>query len=104
MPKFDLVAIDEALLKTATGKKAQILREYMGYIEQVPEGKAGVLRASEGERTGSVRRRLGAAARVAGKQLTIKRVGLEVYFWAKAQSGPALRRGGRRSRRSAPSA
>ena len=52
MPTFELVSIVEATLKTATGKRAQIAKEYVGYIEQLREGHAGRLQASEGETGG----------------------------------------------------
>ncbi len=87
MPKFDMVPIAEARAKTASEsasrrKRAQILQEYRGYIDQLKSGQAGRLVASAGETTATVRRRIGAAARSAGHKLTIRRAGDEVYFWA----------------------
>jgi hypothetical protein len=41
MPRFEVLPINEAQASSATGKRAQILREYMSYIEQVPAGQAG---------------------------------------------------------------
>ncbi len=87
MPKLDTVPIAEAKVKTATEsaskrKRAQILQEYLGYIDQLKSGEAGKLVAGAGETTATVRRRIGAAARAAGKNLTIRRAGDEVYFWA----------------------
>ncbi len=41
MPAFDQVPLQEAMLKTATGKTAQITKEYLGYIERLPEDQAG---------------------------------------------------------------
>ena len=87
MPKLDVVPIEEARGKTASEsasvrKRAQILQEYQGYIDQLTKGQAGRLVAGAGETTATVRRRIGAAARAAGKNLTIKRAGDEVYFWA----------------------
>ncbi len=38
-------------------------------------------------------------AKVAGKDLTIKRVGDEIYFWAKSQSEGSSKRRGRRPRK-----
>ena len=43
MPTFDQVPLQEVMLKTATGKTAQITQEYLGYIGQLPEGQAGRL-------------------------------------------------------------
>jgi hypothetical protein len=92
MPVFDLVAQPEAQLKTATGKRAAIIKEYLGYIDQLKKGQAGRLQPAEGESVGAVRRRLGAAAKLAGKELVIKRADEEVYFWV-ADAAPGRRRG-----------
>jgi len=92
MPTFRTIPIAEARANTATGKRAALLHEYMGYVQRVPPGEAGVLEAVEGETTQAVRRRLGAAAEVLGKQLVVRRVGEIVYFW----TAPSTRRGGRR--------
>ena len=48
MPKFELVSLADAEIHSATGKRAQIIREYLGYIEQLPKGQAGKLVATEG--------------------------------------------------------
>ncbi len=82
MPKFDRVPLGEARMKTASGKRAQIIAEYVRYIEQLGDGEAGRLQATEGEPITTVRRRLGAAARQLEKSLTIRRTGDEIYFWA----------------------
>ena len=84
MPKFDRVPLGEAKMKTASGssKRAQIIAEYVGYIEQLGDGEAGKLQAAKGEAISTVRRRLGAAARELKKSLTIRRTGDEIYFWA----------------------
>ena len=79
-------------MKAASGKRAQILAEYLGYVQQLKGDEAGRLRASEGETTATVRRRVGAAARQLGKDLTIKRVGDDVYFWG-AETQLKRRRG-----------
>ncbi len=81
MPKFDRVPLGEARMKTASGKRAQIIAEYVRYIEQLGDGEAGRLRAAEGEPITTVRRRLGAAARQLERNLTIRRTGDEIYFW-----------------------
>ena len=96
MPTFDQVPLQEAILKTATGKTAKITQEYLGYIEQLPEGEAGRLQPGEGESVATVRRRIGAAAKLSGKDITIKRQGNEVFFWV--QPYPRLRRQRRASR------
>ena len=82
MPIFDRVPLGEARMKTASGKRAQIIAEYVRYIEQLGDGEAGKLQAAEGEPITTVRRRLGAAARQLEKSLTIRRTGDQIYFWA----------------------
>ena len=83
MPKLDIVSVEEAKAKSATrGKRAQILQEYLDYIDQLKSGQAGRLVAGAGETTATLRRRLGDAARAAGRKVTIKRAGDEIYFWA----------------------
>ena len=98
MPKFELVSVEEATLKAATGKRAQITREYLAYIGQLEPGRAGRLQAAEGETLPAVRRRLAAAARLAGKELVIKRAGDQVYFWEvhEKRAGGGRRRGRQR--------
>ena len=94
MPRFDVITTNEAKLKSATGKTADLIKEYLGYIEQLGAGKAGRLAPSPGETARAVQRRLGAAAKMGGKSLVIKRAGDEVLFWTK-ERGTGLRRRGR---------
>ncbi len=98
MPSFQTVSLQEARLKTATGRRAQIVQEYLEYIKQLQEGQAGKIQAIEHEKITAVRRRLGDAARLASINLVIKRTGEEIYFWVEPseQEKPARRR--RRSR------
>ena len=89
MPSFERVPLAEAKMRTASGKRAQIIQEYVVYIEQLGRGEAGRLQASEGESLAAVRRRLGAAAKASGRNVAMKRAGAELYFWVE-------RRGSRR--------
>jgi len=93
MPKFDTLSLTEAQMKSTSGKRAQILREYTAFIERVPVGQAGRLQPGPNESVSAVRRRLGAAAKASGKTLTIKRSDGQVFFWVE---GDAPRRRGRR--------
>ena len=97
MPKLEMMSIDEAKAKSATGKRAQILQEYLGYIEQLEQGKACKLTPGEGESVGMVRRRLGAAAKAFDKDVVIKRAGDEVYVWLKGKSRQRRGRPGKSS-------
>lgn len=71
MPKFEAIPVAEARMKTASGKRVQIIAEYVRYIEQLGAGEAGRLQAVEGEKLSTVRRRLGDAARQLEKKITI---------------------------------
>ncbi len=82
MPTFSLVSIGEARAKTATGKRAALLQEYVGYVQSVAPGEAGMLEVGEGETTQGIRRRLTAAAEMLGKNLDVRRSASAVYFWA----------------------
>ena len=92
MPQFQLVPLAEAIAKSATVRSAKFTREYLGYIGQLKEGEAGRLQAGETETGVAVRRRLGAAAKLAGKNLVIKRTGDDVYFWVQPQEPSTGRR------------
>ena len=87
MPKFEVTTVEEATTKTARDKRARITNEYLGFIEQLAEGQAGKLTPSEGETVGAVRRRIGAAAKLAEEALEIRRIGDEVYFWIREGIG-----------------
>ena len=95
MPLLNLLTLDEAMVKSATKRRAEVAKEYLDYIGQLRKGQAGKLQAGEGETIAAVRRRLGAAAKFTGKKLVIKRAGDELYFWAqpRAPSTGQRRRG-----------
>lgn len=95
MPDFRLITAGEAQAQTATGKRAQLLQEYVGYIQQLREGQAGTLRPAAGESLAAVRRRLGKAATATGRELVIRRTADALYFWDRSGSQPARRRPGR---------
>ena len=82
MPTFSTLPICEARARSATGKRAALLQEYVGYIERVAPGKAGKLETGEGETTQAIRRRLNAAAEALGKRLEFRRTETAVYFWS----------------------
>ena len=94
MPTFDTLPLNEARANNATGQRAALLQEYMGYIQSVPPGLAGKLEPGEGETTQAIRRRLAVAAEALGKELQVRRTANAVYFWA--PEGP--RRGRPRKR------
>ena len=91
MPEFEVVTREEATARSDTGKRSQILREYVEHVESLVPDQAGRITLSPGETIPTVRRRLGAAIKATGKNLRIKRVGAEIYFWEE----PVKRRGGR---------
>ena len=81
MPTFSTLPIGEARARSATGKRAALLQEYVGYVERVAPGEAGKLEVGEGETTQAIRRRLNAAAEALGKKLEFRRTENAVYFW-----------------------
>lgn len=81
MPTFELISLSEAQLQSASGPRAALVREYVGYIERVSVGEAGRLRAGADESLAAIRRRLGAAARYLGREITIRRTEDALYFW-----------------------
>ena len=81
MPRFEFLSVRDAHLELSLkGSRGAILREYMGYVEQLDPEHAGRLTAEEGESTAAIRRRLGAAARLLGRSLEVTRAGRVVYF------------------------
>ena len=82
MPTFSTLSVGEARARSATGKRAVLLQEYVGYIERVAPGEAAKLEAGEGETTQAIRRRLNAAATALGKKLDFRRTDNAVYFWS----------------------
>ena len=96
MPTMDVVPLREAQLELSlSGKRGALMREYIGYINDVEDGQAGKLTPNEGETTTAIRRRLTSAAALLGKEIESTRQGEVVYFWAQG-SAPPRRRGGRR--------
>ena len=81
VPTFAKMSVSQAQAKSATGKRAKVLQEYMGYIQELAPGEAGVLEPGEGESTQAIRRRLSSAADALGKTLQVRRNGGAVYFW-----------------------
>ena len=80
MPTFDTIPLNEARTNSATGQRAALLQEYIGYIQRVAPGRAGKLEPGEGETTQAVRRRLTAASEALGKKLQVRRSANAVYF------------------------
>ena len=96
MPQFETLPLEEAMLRSATGRRAEITKEYLSYIEQLQEAQAGKLTVIEGETYPTLRRRLGTAAKLAAKDIVVRRAGDDLYFWAQPQERPRPRRRGRR--------
>ena len=81
MPTFSVLMASEARRQSTSGKRAELLQEYIGYIQRVGAGQAGVLTAGEGETTQAIRRRLNAAAEALGTSLDVRRTNSAIYFW-----------------------
>jgi hypothetical protein len=103
MPEFTTMSVQEAKLRTFTGRQAAFMNEYVAYIQKLPTSQAGRLRVGEQENPLTIRRRLAGAAQTLGISLVIKRSGQDVYFWR--EDGAAeeqQRRRGRRPRAGRP--
>ena len=99
MPKFEILTKEEAQNKARfSGERGKIMAMYMFFIEQLKDGKAGRLKPGEGETVHAVRRRLGKAAKLLGKDLVIKKINDEVYFWPNVQVNPEPKRRRRASK------
>ena len=70
---------------------SQVIREYVEHVQRLGPDQAGRVTLSPGDTMATVRRRLGAAIKATGKNVQIKRVGTDIYFWEE----PVKRRGGR---------
>ena len=81
MPQFNTLTIAEARARSANGKRAEILAEYLGYLNLLEPGRVGSLTVQPEETTQAVRRRLGGAAAAVDLRLTIRRTADAVYFW-----------------------
>ena len=92
MPHFETLPVGEAQLKSGTGRRAELIREYTSYIEGVGPGQAGRLEAATGETLTTVRRRLTAAANHLGRNLVVKRTAEAVFFWLDEGGTPRRRR------------
>ena len=100
MPTLEVVSLQDAQREISlTGKRGVIMRQYMDYIGQLETGQAGKLIPDEDETTAAIRRRLGAAAELLGKNLVVNRLGDVVYFWEESSDSP--RRRGRRRKTNA---
>ena len=82
MVKFEVVSQTKAEMDSSTGKRAEIMAEYLGYLNQLKDGEAGMLTVnSVDESPTALRRRIGKAAEVGGKEIVIRRKDDAIYFW-----------------------
>jgi hypothetical protein len=103
MPEFTTVLVQEAQLRTTPGRQGKFINEFADYIQQVPKGQAGWLKAAESENPLTIRRRLVSAAMALGVPLTIKRSGNDLYFWREdSEAEQPRQRRGRRPRTGRP--
>lgn len=92
MPTLEVVSLEKAKLTLSlTGKRGAIMRQYMDYIGQLEGGRAGKLSPNDDETAAAIRRRLGAAAQLMGKSLTIQRKEDTIYFWEEVSQAPRRR-------------
>lgn len=80
MPAFEVLSRHEAIMRSDTGKRSQVIREYVQYIERLAQNQAGRITPSPGETMATIRRRLESAIQATGKNMQIKRTGAEICF------------------------
>ena len=102
MPTFERIPLSQARARSAMGKRAAQLQEYMAYIQQLSADEAGVLQPSADETTQAIRRRLTAATQALGTTLEVRRTGEAVYFWVATRGPGASRRSSRRPKSGDP--
>jgi hypothetical protein len=100
MPDFTIVSVQDAKLKTLSGRQRTYMNEYAGYIQQLAPGMAGKLRPLEDEKLTTIRRRLAVTAQTLDITLIIRRSGDDLYFWSESAGGEQPRRRTTRRRRS----
>ena len=82
MPVFDLIPMQEAVVRCAlTGKRGEIMEEYFGYVSQLKARQSRETEPGGRRHFSAVKQRLGTAAKLKGKQLVVKQVDDDVYFW-----------------------
>jgi hypothetical protein len=100
MPDFEIVSLQDAKLKTLSGRQRTYINEYAGYIQQLSHGKAGKLHPKEDEKLTTIRRRLVVTAQTLEAKLIIRRSGDDMYFWREDGAEEQPRRRPTRRRRS----
>lgn len=83
MPQFTTTSLEEAKRLTRGGKRQKALADYIEIIGRLASGEAGKAVPSAGETLSTVRRRVGDAARMSGREIEIRRTDDSVYFWLK---------------------
>jgi hypothetical protein len=102
MPEFTTVSVQEAELRTVSGRQGKYLSEYADYLLQLPHGQAGKLTLDESEKHPTIRRRLIVAAKALGIHIISKRSGNVLYFWREDWTDEQPRTKRRYTRRGAP--
>jgi hypothetical protein len=91
---LEVVSLQDAQFElSVSGKRGVVMRQYMDYIGRLETGQAGKLTPEAGETTAAIRRRLGAAAKVLGKNLAVNTQGNVVFFWEESNAYAERRRG-----------
>jgi hypothetical protein len=102
MPEFAIVPIREAQASTIAGRQGRFMQEYISYIRQISQGRAGKLHLGEQENPLTIRRRLVLAAQAIDIKLIIKRSGQDVFFWSEDRGEEQPRRKRSYTRRRGP--
>ncbi len=95
MPEFEVVSLNQAKIESASGRRLELVKEYLPYIEKLGEDQAGKLQPIKGEKVTTIKRRLNDAARLANKNIVVKRAGDQLYFWLETERAEPKRKRGR---------
>src|ERR687892_675613 len=96
IPTPEIVSLDEAQ------GQGRYVPDYVAFIQQVPQGKAGKLVLSEGENPITARKWLILAAKAMDMPLGIRRRGRTIYFWVESALSQEQTTGGQQRRSRSP--
>ena len=96
MPELQIVTLDEAQ------GQGRYVPDYVAFIQQVPQDKAGKLILSEGENPVTARKWLVLAAKAMDIPLGIRRRGRTIYFWVESALSQEQTTGGQQRRSRLP--
>ena len=93
MPEFSILSVQEAMLRLGPPTRIKpFMDKYIGYINQLRPGQAGVLTLTGDEKISTIRNWLTRIAKEVGIALIIKRGGEQLFFWREQDEAVQQRR------------